>query len=100
VQIPVTSARRESRVTSAVGVSAVAFRGAATPRVNGGRGRLEVVPASADGVSRPSHDHQHQADHQENEADSPKQGELEQKSYDQKDDSKNDHRVHLVSMWM
>jgi hypothetical protein len=38
MQIRVTSAGRELRVISDVGVSAVAFRGAATPRVNGGRG--------------------------------------------------------------
>src|ERR1700722_13646 len=59
---------------------------------------LEVVAASADSVSHPSHDHQHQADHQENETDSPQHGDLEYKSCDQNDDSKNDHGVHLVSI--
>jgi hypothetical protein len=45
-----------------VGVGRAAFAG---ERLAWPARSLEVVAASADGVSHPSHDHQHQADDQE-----------------------------------
>jgi hypothetical protein len=69
-------------------------------------GRLVVVAAAADGVSRPSRDHQEQADDEEDDPDDQAnmgEGEgrdeaREQKPEHDKDDSENDHDVYLVSV--
>jgi hypothetical protein len=72
-------------------------------------GRSVVVPASADGVSHPSHQHQCQAYDEEDDAeDEAKMSEGEggdeageEESEDDEDDSETDHDVYLVSvdMW-
>ena len=66
----------------------------------GYRGRLVVVAAAADSVSHPSHHHQHHADDEKDEPDDPQDVDFEQESGDEKDDSKDDHGVYLVSMQM
>jgi hypothetical protein len=71
-------------------------------------GRSVVVPASADGVSHPSHQHQCQANDEEDDAeDEAKMSEGEggdeageEESEDDEDDSETDHDVYLVSVDM
>jgi len=71
-------------------------------------GRSVVVPASADGVSHPSHQHQCQAYDEEDDAeDEAKMSEGEggdeageEESEDDEDDSETDHDVYLVSVDM
>lgn len=58
------------------------------------------MTAATDGMSRPPHDHQHQADDEEDDPDRPQRRDLQQKSGDEKDDSENDYGVHLVSIQM
>ena len=58
-------------------------------------GGLVVVAATADSVSHPSHDHQHQADDEKDDPNGPQQGHLQQETGDEKDDSEDDHDVYL-----
>jgi len=63
-------------------------------------GRLVVVAATADSVSHPSHDHEHHADDEKYDPNGPQQGDLQQETGDEKDDSEDDHDVYLVSIQM
>jgi hypothetical protein len=69
-------------------------------------GRSVVVPAAADGVSHPSHQHQCQANDEEDDAEDEakmgvgegrKEG-REEESEDDEEDSEADHDVYLVSV--
>lgn len=71
--------------------SGAAFGVQAAPE---GRG-LVVGAAAADRVSHRSHDGQHHADEQDDDADAPQDRDFQQESGGQKDESQDDHGVLL-----
>src|SRR4051812_14298328 len=59
--------------------------------------RSVVVPAAADGAPHPSEQHQDQADDEDDDAQRPEDGDLEQEPQDQQNEANDDHGVSLRS---